>query len=278
MPPAGERRVLVADHRQVARYRHRPLPQRRERAVARLVVRDKQGGRAPPGGQRQQRPDRRAAGIRAERHGQRQLLAHRDASRLHGQPVALHPLAAGLHVRRPGDDGNPAMTPFQQVFGGRTAAGDLVAEHAVARRVLGPPGQVHGRRAALAELPGRLAVGTDDDDARRAVVRQDAQGRPLLHRVAARHRQHELVATPGELPLHDLGNRLEAGVDQVGHDQPDKRRSGRAQGTRADVRPVSELRRGGPDLGHGLLAHPARTAQRARGRADRHPAAPGHLP
>ena len=135
------------------------------------------------------------------------------------------------------------------------------------------PGEMHGRRPALAEFPVRLAVRTDDDDARRAVIHQDAQGRPLLHRVAARDRKHELIAAPGEFTLHDFGDRLEARVHQVGHDQPDERRSCRAQGTRADVRPVSELGRDGADLGYGFLAHPARTAQRTPGRADRHPAA-----
>jgi hypothetical protein len=54
------------------------------------------------------------------------------------------------------------------------------------------------------------------------VIHQRAQGRTLLHRVAGRNREHELIAPPGELTLHDLGDGVEARVDQVGDDQSDE--------------------------------------------------------
>jgi len=216
VPPARQLGVLVADHRQVVGYRHRTFPQGRERAVGRLVVRDQQGGGPPPGRQRQQGLHRGRPGVGAERDGQRQLVPHMHARGLHGQPVALHPLASRRHVRRPGDDRDSVMARLQQVLGGRTAAGDLVAEHAVARRVPRPPGQVHGGRAELAQFLRRRAVRTHHDHARGAVIDQGVQGRPLVHRVAARDGQHELVAAPRDLPLHDLGDGMETRVDQVG--------------------------------------------------------------
>jgi hypothetical protein len=207
-------------------------------------------------GQSDQRRDGVGPGVRGLRGRQRQRVIRVDPGRSQPQPVPGHPLPPRLYRRGAGDDRDPPVPEPEQVLSGQAAAGDVVAEHAVPGGVGRPAGEVHRRHPQRPQFLAGRAVGADDDHAGRGVLGQGPQRRPLGRGVSRGHGQHELVAVPGQLPLDDLRDRVEARVDKVGHHQADELRTGRPQYPRAGVRPVAERLGGRPDLRRGGRAHP----------------------
>jgi hypothetical protein len=179
--------------------------------------------RGPPArGQPDQRRDGVGPGVRRLRGRHRQRFIRLNPGRSQPQPVPGHPLPPRLHGRGARDDRDMPVPKPEQVLSGQPAAGDVVAKHAVPGWVRRPAGEMHRWHPQPAQLLAGRTVGADDDHAGRGVLGQGPQRRPLGCGIPRGHGQHELVAVPGQFPLDDLRDHVEARVDEVGHHQADE--------------------------------------------------------
>ena len=125
MRPSGDRQIVESDHAQVLRNPQPALPRRLIEAQRLLVVACEDRGW--PAGQVEQIPAAPEAALVLEVTMPHERPVEGDAVPLEGRTVTVDPGPAAQEVFGPGDGRDPPVAEAEQVFGGRQAAGQLVA-------------------------------------------------------------------------------------------------------------------------------------------------------